>query len=196
MDKFTKIKKDDTIQVQKDKNALVYAGKYINIIKEGDFDIVSEKDSVACIIYFQDEGFILMRREPVTTWQYKFKNDVKKISGLFLTPIAGTIDNNESPQECLRRELYEETGIILGQFYKFDIQGPFFASKSTTKQFYTSIVTLNFNDYRIVNAPTDGSIIEKISKNVKVSLGDIDEIKINDLAGQLLINQLKSEFNI
>ena len=115
MDKFTKVKKAQELQVQKDDEALVYDG-YIKVRKEDDYEYVVESDCVVCLIYVKDEGYVLMRSEPVPPWSHKYKNKVQKLSGNFLTLVSGTIEEGETPQACLRRELYEEAGLVLNQF--------------------------------------------------------------------------------
>lgn len=195
MDKFTKVKKAQEKQVQKDIDSVVYDG-YLKVIKEGDWEFTIDKDCVVCLIYVKDEGYILMRSEPVPPWQYKHKNDINKLSGRFLTVISGSIEKGETPQACLRRELYEEAGIVLSEFYQFKIEGPFYHSKSTVSQYYTCILELNYNEYKMVTAPGDGSTKEKLSKTLKISVADIDNIRLNDMISQYLITKLKNEYNI
>ena len=196
MDKFTKVVKTQNIQTQKDIDSVVYKGQYLNVIKQNENDFVSENDTIVCLVYIKDEGYILMRSEPVTGWQHKQKNDINKISGLFLTVISGTIEKGESPQGCLRRELYEEAGLVLNEFKQYDIEGPFYKTKSTDSQYYTCLLELNYNDYRMVAAPGDGSKKEKLSRTVKISVGDIDEIKCNDMVSKFLIDKIKTEYNL
>ena len=196
MDKFTKVVKSQNTQVQKEIDSVVYKGQYFNVIKQNDSEFVVGKDSICCLVYIKDEGYILMRSEPISPWQYKQRNDVNKISGLFLTVISGTIETGESPQACLRRELYEEAGLVLNEFKQFDIEGPVFQSKGTDSQFYTCLLELNYNDYRMVAAPGDGSKKEKLSRTVKISVGDIDEIKCNDMVSKFLIDKIKTDYNL
>jgi len=56
-------------------------------------------------------------------------------------------------------------------------------------------ITAN-NDYKLVSAPGDGTLQEKLADNLKVSLSDIDEIRINDMVTELLLNKLKTTYNI
>lgn len=194
MEKFTKMKNVQNVQKEKEKNVVVYDG-YLKVINNNGWEFVCEKDNVLCLVYFIDEGYILMRTEPVAPWYYRY-NINQKTPNRFLTLISGTIENNETPQQTLRRELYEEAGIILSEFYEFDIEGPFFHTKGSTAQYYTCLLPLTYNDFRIVMAPGDGSAHEKMSKTIRVSVGDIDDIKINDIVSQYLILKLKNEYKI
>jgi len=196
MEKFTKVKKSQEAQVQTDKDSIAYDGNYIKVINENDWEFTVESDSIVCLIYIKDEGYILMRSEPVPPWQYKHKNNVNKLSGHFLTLVSGTIEEGETPQKCLRRELYEEAGLVLNEFYNFEIEGPFFMSKASSAQFYTCLLELNYNEYKMVTAPGDGSKTENVSKTIKISLGDIDEVRMNDMISQYLITKLKKDYNV
>jgi len=80
--------------------------------------------------------------------------------------------------------------------YDFEIEGPFFQGKYGTSVLYTCIMELRMSHYRQVKPPTDGSGNEKLSKNVKVSLGDLDHIVTNDLITKFLLTKLKSDFKL
>jgi len=195
MEKFTKVKKTQEKQAQKEDDSIVYDG-YIKVIKQDDWEFTDERDCVVCLIFVKDEGYVLMRSEPVPPWIYKYRNNVQKLSGYFLTLVSGTIEDGEIPQATLRRELYEEAGIVLNEFKQLDIEGPYFQTKGTAAQYYTCLLELNYNDYKLVTAPGDGSKTEKLSRTMKISIADLDEIRTNDMISQYLIQKLKFEYNI
>ena len=195
MEKFTKYKKNEEKQVQKEQDEIVYDG-YIKVIKQDEWEFVVEKDCVVCLPYIKDEGYFLMRSEPVPPWTYDKKNNPEQLSSHYLTLVSGTIEDGETPQACLRRELYEEAGIALNQFFHFNIEGPFFESKGNTSQFYICLMELSYTDYKLVAAPGDGTQHEKNAKTIKISIADLDEIRINDMASKILIEKLKKEYNL
>jgi len=195
MEKFTKVKKAQETQVQTDKDSIVYDG-YIKVIKQDDWEFTVENDCVVCLIYIKDEGYVVMRSEPIPPWSHKYKNNTQKLSGYFLTLVSGTIEDGETPQGCLRRELYEEAGIVMSEFKQLEIEGPFFQSKGTSSQYYTCLLELNYNEYKLVTAPGDGSKTEQMSKTLKISVADLDNIRVNDMISKYLIEKLKNEYNL
>ena len=46
------------------------------------------------------------------------------------------------------------------------------------------------NSYRQIKPPTDGSKVEKLSKCIRVSVGDVNSIVNNDLISKYLITKL------
>lgn len=191
MEKFTKIKKQQEKQIINQNDSIGYTGKYLSVIKENDYEYVTEKDTICCLVYIKDDGHLIMRREPIAPWHNKLKN-----SDLFLTCISGTIENGETPKQCLRRELYEEAGLVLSEFYQFEIYGPFFKTKGNDSYYYTCVLEINYNDYKLVAAPGDGSKTERLSNAIRISLGDIDDIKCNDMVTKYLLTKLKYDNKI
>jgi len=194
MEKFTTSIKKTTAKIKNDE--IVYENDFMKVINYKDWTFVEESDRIVVLPYVKDEGFVFLRAEVIPTWNYKYKNTDLGKSSHFLTVISGTIENNETPEKTLRRELYEEAGIVLNQFYNFDITGPFFESKGNLSQFYICLMELNYSDYKLVAPTGDGSIDEKKSKTLRVSIADLDEIRINDMASKLLINMLKKDYNL
>jgi 8-oxo-dGTP pyrophosphatase MutT (NUDIX family) len=185
MEKFTKMK--DTPIVPDEE--VLYNG-HIDIIKYKDTEILKIKDKISVIPYFRDEATFLMRLEYTPAYQYKNRDNInlRKISE-YLTVTTGTMEDGETPEQTIRRELYEESGIVLNNLYPFEVEGPFFVDKFSTGQIWTCILELPVNSYRQIKPPTSNK--EKLSKSIRVSVGDIEQIVNNDLITRYLITKLK-----
>lgn len=188
MEKFTQIE-DNPIIPEDD---ALFNGQKLDILKYKETEILQTHDKVAILPYFRDEATFLMRLEYTPAYQYKNrdKSNLKRITN-YLTVVTGGIDNGETPEQTIRRELYEEGGIVLNNMFPFEIEGPFFVSKYSTEQMWVCLLELPVNTYRQIKPPTDGSKNEQLSKSIRVSVGDIDQIVNNDLITKYLIQKLK-----
>ena len=188
MEKFTQIKDKPVVP----EDEMLFNGKYLDIISYKNTEILKSNDKVAILPYFRDEATFLMRLEYTPAYQYKNrdKSNLRNITN-YLTIITGTIEEGESPEQAIRRELHEEGGIVLNNLYPFEIEGPYFSDKYNTGQLYVCLLELPVNSYRQIKPPTDGSMNEKLSKSIRVSIADVDQIVKNDLITKYLIEMLK-----
>lgn len=196
MDKFTKVVKTQNTEVNNDEQNTVYENDYMQVKVIDDYSFVIESDRIVVLPYVKDEGFVYLRSENIPPWTFKYKDQPLGKTSQFLTVISGAIENGETPENTLRRELYEEAGIAINQFFDFNIEGPFFESKGNSSQFYICLMELNYTEFKILSAPGDGTKLESIAKTLRVSISDLDEIRINDMATKLLIDKLKHEYNL
>ncbi len=187
MEKFTQIEDKPIIPDE----VSLYNGKFLDVINYKETEILQVKDKVAILPYFRDEANFLMRLEYLPAYQYKNmdKSNLKRITN-YLTMITGTMEAGETPEKSIRRELYEEGGIVLNNLYPFEVEGPYFLDKYSTSQIWVCLLELSVNSYRQIKPPTDGSKVEKLSKCIRVSVGDINSIVNNDLISKYLITKL------
>lgn len=193
MDKFSKVQtEEDTLNGQE-----LYNSKFIEVIQYNDTEIIKENDTVAILPYFKFEGTIMMLSEYIAAYQYRNKDiqSLKRVTN-YLSVITGSIEEGESVDKAIRRELYEEGGVVLSGLYPIEYKGPFFKTKRHSSQMYLCILELNVNDYKQTVPPGDGSKSEKLTKTIKISLGDIDNLKINDMVTENLLMTLKNEYGI
>lgn len=193
MNKFSKVLSGEQ-KMEKNEPQLKYDG-YMKIIDYKDYEFVEEDDVVVVLPYLIDEASILLRSEYIPTYQYFYKNynEYKHITN-FLTVISGTVKEEETIKNTVRRELYEETGLVLSATYDFDISKNVFMSKGNVGRYHMCILELRYNDFRITTPPTDGTKSEKLSKTLKIGLGDIDELRTHDLITEYMLTRFKLDY--
>lgn len=183
MDKFSKIVKQKPTSTVDE--PIIFENDFMKVTNYEDWVVVEEPNVVACLPYLIEDNQIVVRQEYIPTF--------KKVEGneYFLTVVAGRIENGESPQQALRRELEEEAGIVLREGYQFEFDRPVFACKTTTSLFHFCLVPLTENDYHEVIAKGDGTKNESISKSVKVDTKYLNHLNPSDLITELLLAKLR-----
>lgn len=145
-------------------------------------------DSAICLPYFLYDDTIVLRMEIVPAWAM----DTEKY---FLTCISGTIEGDETPEDCLRRELKEEAGIVLNENYPLTLNEPLKYHKGYSGGAHWCILPLDRHDFQQTWASTDGSELEKASKPVWVNVRDINNINPEDFHTHFMISELKKYLN-
>lgn len=194
MNKFSKLKRGDNI-TNDNINHNIFEGDVINVIKYKEWEFVKENDMVVILPYLRDEASILLRHEYVPTYQYHYKNhnDYKKVTH-FLTVLTGTVEKGEELKNTIRRELYEEAGIVLSNTYEIEMDKHLFLNKGNVAQYHTCLLELRYNDFRLTTPKGDGSYSEKVSKTIKIGLGDIDELRTHDLITEYMLTKFKLDY--
>lgn len=185
MEKFSNIRKK---KVKKDKT--LYKNDWMKVVKFDDWTIVEGTDSVICVPILVDTNQVVLRREYIPPYKKRTNNEY------FLHVISGTIEEEESHEECLRRELVEEAGIVLRDSVSVAFEKPLFMSKSGTSQYHICILELYKDDYYEIKAKGDGSKSEKLSNSVKVYNYNLEELESSDTITELCLMKLKEKLDI
>lgn len=152
---------------------ILWHGKYLTIIspKAAPYEVVLEDDGV-CVIPIIGEK-IGIRKEFCPPYLVK-NHDVNE---LFYTMITGGINEGETDEQAVARELKEEAGITILSYeilyYKKNIP----VCKSTSLR--SSIYIIDINNYRYDKPETDDTKYEKASKTVWVTPTKLTEIVEN-----------------
>jgi 8-oxo-dGTP pyrophosphatase MutT (NUDIX family) len=185
MEKFT------NINYEQEEPEVVYEGDYKKIIKIDGWEVNKTTDSVICVPYFEDTMEFVMRREVIPP--YKFVDGEEK----HLVCVAGLIDENETAEEAVYRELYEETGIVVKTNYsRLKKWRMLFSNKGSIMRIHIYYIPLMHNEYDEHVAPTDGSTFEKLADNVKIHISHLKNLQPADAISSLCIEYLKDELLI
>lgn len=188
MEKFSKIKPKNEFDDNKDK--VLYKDNHFEIVQFEDWSILKERDAVVCIPYLIETNQIVLRYEYVPTFKYVDGRDYH------LTLVCGGIEQGETPDKALIRELEEEAGIVLREDFQLEQMRPLFVNKASANKYYPYILPLNERDYHEVVAKGDGSKEEEMSKSVKVDIKYLGSLNSSDLITDYMLLKLKEYLNL
>jgi 8-oxo-dGTP pyrophosphatase MutT (NUDIX family) len=188
MEKFTKLK--PKTEFTEDKEDILFSNKYMKVINYEDWTVIKESDFVVCIPYLIDSNQIILRHEYIPTF--------KMVDGqeFHITILSGGIEQGETPERAILRELEEEAGIVVEPDYKVEFMKPLFVSKGNASKYYPCIIQLTERQYHEVVAKGDGSVAEKKSQSVKVDVKYLNSINASDVITEYMILKLKEYLNM
>ena len=188
MEKFTKLK--PKTEFAEDKEDILFSNKYMKVINYEDWTVIKESDFVVCIPYLIDSNQVILRHEYIPTF--------KMVDGqeFHITILSGGIEQGESPERAILRELEEEAGIVVEPDYKIEFMKPLFVSKGNASKYYPCIIQLTERQYHEVIAKGDGSVAEKKSQSVKVDAKYLNSINASDVITEYMILKLKEYLNM
>jgi 8-oxo-dGTP pyrophosphatase MutT (NUDIX family) len=188
MPKFSNLKPKNEFDEPEDD--IKYEDDKLKIINYEGWSIVKEKDCVVCIPYLIETNQVVLRYEYIPTFLL--------IDGqeYHVTLVCGGIEQGETPEKAMLRELEEEAGIVLREDYQLEAMRPLFINKGSANKYYPYILPLNERDYHEVVAKGDGSKEEEMSKAVKVDVKYLSSLNTSDLITDYMILKLKEYMNI
>jgi 8-oxo-dGTP pyrophosphatase MutT (NUDIX family) len=192
MQKFTTALKSKKVE---EKPVITHEDGVLKVMHYKDWTITSEKDMIIVLPYFPEEGYILLRSEYIPTYQWSYREMYKNTDN-FLTILSGGIEEGETPENAIRRELIEESGLIISNMTQIEIDSPLHISKGSLTKYYPCLLELRYNDFKQTAAVGDGSLSEKLSNTIKVSIADIDDLICHDLITQYMLLKLKNEYDL
>lgn len=192
MEKFSSLHKNiDKEEKKKDNKTQVdYKGDYVRVINYEDNPITDQKDCVFCLPYFIEEKKILIREESIPSYKYKDGQEYH------LSLIGGQVEEGETPEVAMLRELQEESGLVLDSKYKLSNEKPLFIQKGNSSKVYLYLFNLTSNDYEEVKIKGDGSDLEKKSKTLKLHTRYINKLNTSDIITDYLLTKFKIENNL
>ena len=167
----------------------LWKGSHMSVINVHDWEVVNEPDMVILLPYFVDRGLFCVRYEYVPPYSYRDPSHTN-----FITVISGTVEEGEAIKDCARRELAEETGIILGVDYDLQLHKSVHVSKGNTAMYHVFILPIREGEYSIQEATGDGSESEKKSKTVYYDLDSISNVVPSDVITAYSLMVLRETF--
>ena len=189
MEKFTNVKKNEP---KTEANEDLFKNDEISIIKFDEKDIIISNAQIVILPYFKDEGFFLLKYEKCPAFKFKYKDKSEyNTQDYYLTSIKADFNDDQTPTQNVRRILHEKTGVVLNQLFPIEVDKVLFKEDNNVGQYHICILPINYNDYK-------QSSVQVTDENrvVKISLGDIDSVKIYDLITDYLLLKLKFENNM
>ena len=192
MEKFSSLHKNiDKEEKKKDNKTQVdYKGDYVRVINYENYSITDQKDCVFCLPYLIEENKILIREEYIPSYKYKDGQEYH------LSLIGGQVEEGETAEEAMLRELQEESGLVLDSKYKLSHEKPLFIQKGNSSKVYLFLFNLTSNDYSEIRIKGDGSDLEKKSKTLKLHTKYLSKLNTSDVITDYLLTKFKIENNL
>lgn len=175
-----------TIAKENTESNILYESNIFKIISYDNWEIIDEKDCVICVPIFIESNKVAFRSEYIPTFKYKDKKET------FLSPIMGIIEDNETPEQALKRELEEEAGIVLRENVKINFETPLFISKGNASKAHICFLYLSSVHYDMVQVVGDGSITEEKSSTFVINKNMINSLISSDILTSYIIERLKT----
>jgi len=176
------------------KPLILYKNEWLSLYKTEKGFIYSQRKNInstatLCFKKEKDNFFFLIRYQPLPMIKVKeIKNH--QWDDLYPCCVTGTIEKGETPIQNAIKEVYEETNYIVTKKEKIDET---FCVASTQSNEVVYCFLFNLTHAKKINkVEGDGSIFEKVSKNLWVSQNEIEKILFNK--SNLYLSSLSSAY--
>lgn len=187
MEKFSKLKSN---KMTSNEDEIIYSDDHIEIINYDDYKIVKQQDGVICIPYLIETNQIIIRQEYIPSYKYADGQD------FHLALVGGGIEQGETPEIAILRELQEEAGLVLRDNFKIEFEKPLFIAKHSSAKCYPCIITLTENDYHEVMIKGDGTKFENMAKTGKVDVKYLNSLNASDIITEYMLDKFKKYVNL
>jgi 8-oxo-dGTP pyrophosphatase MutT (NUDIX family) len=192
MEKFSRLKPESNYKVNGNskKQQVVYKDDYTEIVKYEDWTIQKGKDFVICIPVLIEQNKFVIREEYIPS--YKLVEGQER----HLACVGGHIEDGETPEAALLREIEEEAGLVIRDNMNIEFMKPMFVNKGSTVKCYPIILPLTESDYHEVEIRGDGSKVEKMSKTVFLDIKYANSLFSSDIITEYMLTKFKDFMNI
>jgi len=134
----------------------IYRNEYVTVNEtETGYVYVKGKPSVHILVFNSETGKVLVRKEKVCLWE-------KDTDGLVYCSLTGTIEDGDTIEETLIKELYEEAGIQSNSIQDFLDLGITYKSKQLREYQYNYAFDASTSQFKQLEG--DGSWGEEGAK--------------------------------
>ena len=189
MEKFSRMGRAAK-QAGRSKDQVLFSNDFVKVIDYEDYTTVVQNDCAICVPVLIERNQVVVRQEYIPSYKHKTGQEYH------LSFVGGGIEQGETPEEALLRELQEEAGLVLRDGYKVEFERPLFLGKLTDSQYHIAILFLTESDYHEVRPTTDGTKFEKMSQTVKVDLRNVESLVASDVITEYMLLKLRQAMNI
>lgn len=167
----------------------LHKSEFFELVKYNNYEFIKGRPTIAVLPVLVADRKVILRQEYLPCWQYQEPH-----REMFLTSVTGCVEEDESLDTAVLRELREETGIIVTGEYKVLRGRTMYIGKHSNMTVTPFILLLS--QYAEETPTGDGSEFEAKSKHMIVNLEEIDNYQVDDMVSNYLIMLLAQSFSM